>query len=306
MSIILLSCTSCTLQILAMLLGAFLLGMLFCWFICAAPCKKRQKELEDELERLRRQNAQLNAELANLNLKNTELHSQVNALSAKTIEDISHRKVETKVSYLVGGIDYAILKNDNLQVVEGIGPQIEAVLKSNNISTWGMLSATSEEKLKGFLDAAGDRFKLADPHTWPEQARLANANEWEKLIEYQKFLGGGRDDVNVGGGIAKVEKFATKLFGRSLAKSDDLKLIEGIGPKIEEVLKRAGIKTWHDLANSSAHKIKDILTAAGGRFALADPDTWPKQAQMAVDGKWQELDDYQDYLDGGRDPNKIG
>ena len=41
--------------------------------------------------------------------------------------------------------------------------------------------------------------------------------------------------------------------------------------------------------------------AASGRYRLAVPDTWPKQAALAVDGKWDELKAYQDKLDGGKE-----
>jgi len=82
---------------------------------------------------------------------------------------------------------------------------------------------------------------------------------------------------------------------------DDLKKIEGIGPKIENLLKQAGIKSFSALAQTPVEKLKEILRAAGSRFRLADPTTWPRQAQMAADERWDELKDYQDALYGGRE-----
>ncbi|MCH2081154.1 MAG: hypothetical protein MK226_02130 [Saprospiraceae bacterium] len=86
-------------------------------------------------------------------------------------------------------------------------------------------------------------------------------------------------------------------------KNDNLQIIEGIGPKIEGLLKNAGINNWSDLAAASVDKIKEILAAAGDRYRLAQPDTWPKQASLAAEGKFNELKDYQDALDGGKDPS---
>jgi large subunit ribosomal protein L27 len=86
-------------------------------------------------------------------------------------------------------------------------------------------------------------------------------------------------------------------------KLDDLKIIEGIGPKIEQLLKEAGISTWALLAETSADKIKEILTEAGSRYQMHDPTTWPKQAGLAAEGKWDELQALQDYLDGGKEPS---
>ena len=87
---------------------------------------------------------------------------------------------------------------------------------------------------------------------------------------------------------------------KSDAKPDDLKKIEGIGPKIEQLLHEAGILTFSDLAASTAERVKEILSAAGPRYAIHDPATWGKQAEMAAAGQWAELKTWQDQLDGGK------
>ena len=80
------------------------------------------------------------------------------------------------------------------------------------------------------------------------------------------------------------------------AKADDLKKIEGIGPKIASVLAEAGITTFEALSKTSAEKISEIITDVRGNHVTT---TWPKQAQMAAEGKWDELKKWQDILDGG-------
>lgn len=79
---------------------------------------------------------------------------------------------------------------------------------------------------------------------------------------------------------------------------DDLKIIEGIGPKISGVLQVAGIRTLAQLAVTDVDELKRILTEAGIR--LGDPGTWPEQAQLAAEGKWDELTALQGNLKGGR------
>jgi len=83
-------------------------------------------------------------------------------------------------------------------------------------------------------------------------------------------------------------------------QADDLKKIEGIGPKIESILNDAGIHTWNKLSTTEPSFIKEVLTAAGNRYKMHDPSTWPDQAKLADEGKWDELDELQDRLDGGR------
>lgn len=85
---------------------------------------------------------------------------------------------------------------------------------------------------------------------------------------------------------------------------DDLKIVEGIGPKIEGLLHEAGISTWADLATAPTEKIEAILEEAGPRYRMHDPATWAKQAQLADEGNWEELEAYQARLQGGREVNE--
>ncbi|MBC7892028.1 MAG: hypothetical protein H7Y12_07455 [Sphingobacteriaceae bacterium] len=81
---------------------------------------------------------------------------------------------------------------------------------------------------------------------------------------------------------------------------DDLKIVEGIGPKIEELLNNEGILTFEQLAVTSPERLTQILRAAGPRFQIQDPATWPRQAQLAADGAWGELRKLQEELTAGR------
>ncbi|MCB9261663.1 MAG: hypothetical protein H6607_04745 [Flavobacteriales bacterium] len=84
------------------------------------------------------------------------------------------------------------------------------------------------------------------------------------------------------------------------AKGDDLTKVEGIGPKIAAALNAVGINTFAELAAKTSEEVKSILDAAEGNFAAHDPGTWPKQAEMAANGQWDELKVWQDELYGGK------
>ena len=83
--------------------------------------------------------------------------------------------------------------------------------------------------------------------------------------------------------------------------ADNLKLVEGIGPKIEELLNADGIRTFAKLSATDPQHIAALLDTAGARFQIHDPATWPQQAALARDGKWDELKVLQERLTGGRD-----
>jgi predicted flap endonuclease-1-like 5' DNA nuclease len=84
---------------------------------------------------------------------------------------------------------------------------------------------------------------------------------------------------------------------------DDLKLIEGIGPKIAGILAAAGITTFAQLGATDVSRLKEIIAQAG-LTALADPATWPEQAALAAAGKLDELKALQGQLKGGRQVDK--
>jgi predicted flap endonuclease-1-like 5' DNA nuclease len=79
-----------------------------------------------------------------------------------------------------------------------------------------------------------------------------------------------------------------------------LEIVEGIGPKIAEVLHAAGIQTWQQLAETSPEKIREILDAAGPQFQMHDPGSWPEQAGMAARGDWEALGKFQSELLAGK------
>ncbi len=187
--------------------------------------------------------------------------------------------------------------NDNLQIVEGVGPKIEKILKEAGYSTWGILANASFNDLKKVMSDAGPRYRIHNPKSWSKQAQLANDNKWEELINYQKFL---ENTIGTDSAYSKVEKLLNKNLGFSNSELNDLKIIEGIGPKIEGLLKAGGINTWKDLSNASVDKLKLILLNAGNRYRLADPSTWPIQAGMANRREWTKLKEYQDLLQGGK------
>jgi predicted flap endonuclease-1-like 5' DNA nuclease len=84
---------------------------------------------------------------------------------------------------------------------------------------------------------------------------------------------------------------------------DDLKLIEGIGPKIASILAADGITTFAQLGATDVSRLKEIIAQAG-LTALADPASWPEQAALAAAGKMAELEALQGQLKGGRRVDK--
>ena len=98
--------------------------------------------------------------------------------------------------------------------------------------------------------------------------------------------------------VAKKAEAPKKTATKSTAKPDDLKKIEGIGPKIASTLVEAGVVSFEDLSKKKPAEISEIIAGVRGNHVT---DTWPKQAKLAAQGKWDELKEWQDKLDGGKE-----
>lgn len=91
---------------------------------------------------------------------------------------------------------------------------------------------------------------------------------------------------------------AAAVLGRRI-KLDDLTVVEGIGPKIAELCSAIGVSTWRALGATDVDALQSMLDAAGSRFRMHKPATWPRQAQMLANGDWDAFKQLTDELNGG-------
>jgi predicted flap endonuclease-1-like 5' DNA nuclease len=105
--------------------------------------------------------------------------------------------------------------------------------------------------------------------------------------------------------VAKVTKPKT-VKAKTAAKSatsiikDDLTKVEGIGKKIEALLYKNKIYSFKQLSKTTINSLKTILESGGSKFSMHNPGTWPKQAKLAAEAKWEDLELLQKHLKGGK------
>lgn len=97
-------------------------------------------------------------------------------------------------------------------------------------------------------------------------------------------------------GARLVDLDAAKAAGFNLRHADDLAVIDGIGPKIEELFREHGVTRFSQVAAMSVAQLQAILDAGGPHFKLANPATWAQQAQLILDNKWGDLKKLHDEL----------
>jgi len=192
--------------------------------------------------------------------------------------------------------------HDDLKKIEGVGPKIEEVLNKGGIYTYSQLYNSDRIRLRNLLDEAGNQFRMHDPDSWPHQAGMANRSEWADLKTYQNSINKDKSIALAKANSVKNDNInSIKTNKLTIAhQKDDLRKIEGIGPKIQELLNNAGIYSFKELSKSSRDFIKNLLNEAGPQFRIHEPESWPHQAKLAATGEWDELEKYQEFLIAGR------
>jgi predicted flap endonuclease-1-like 5' DNA nuclease len=95
---------------------------------------------------------------------------------------------------------------------------------------------------------------------------------------------------------------AAAVLGREI-ELDDLRVVVGVGPAIESLCRRIGIRTWWDLATTEPSLLRTMLADARPGLAVDDSASWPLQARLLAEGRWEEYKALTDELAAGRPPD---
>ncbi len=193
---------------------------------------------------------------------------------ASIVDDEAEETIFSPVHFVLqqpAASQRAAIFADDLTQIDGIGPFLEK--KLNEIGV----------------------FTFEDIRNWDDN-RIA-----EVTREIDFFEGRIQKDDWVGQAqrLAQAPR-ANKQAPPSSTTPDDLKIIEGIGPTIEEILHKAGILTFEALAKSEPEEIETIFQITAPHLHFINPSTWPAQARLAMNKEWEILWDYQDQLIAGR------
>ncbi len=202
------------------------------------------------------------------NAKTTGGGAPLSKEEKKANAEKAKQKVKARMAASAGG------GKDDLKLISGVGPALEKKLNDLGIFTFKQVSEFDPEMVGTVNDAIEFFPGRVQRDDWVGQAK--------KLYQTKQ---------------SNPDALTSK---KNPSNPEDLKVVEGIGPKIEQLLKNDGIRTWRDLANAKVDRLKGILEAAGDRYRIHDPGTWAEQAQLAADGDWDKLKEYQDFLQGGR------
>jgi predicted flap endonuclease-1-like 5' DNA nuclease len=157
---------------------------------------------------------------------------------------------------------------DDLKLINGIGPFLEQQLNDIGFYTFSQLAALDKPTGKALAVTIGYLPERVAKDGWVRQARHFNVLKQE--------------DPNA---LKRIAEYPTDIT--------DLQIFKGIGSKEEDVLKSNGYHNWEDMAQAGFDDVNKLL---GELLESKFTSTLSQQAQMAVEGKWEKLKAFQDFL----------
>jgi len=163
--------------------------------------------------------------------------------------------------------------------------------KANAVNNFNL----NEKKLviDEILVSAGPTLKRWRPRAYGRASKIMKRTSKITVI----LVENNSDKVDLTKSNKEEKKVVDKKNKNSIDKKDDLTKIEGIGPKISETLLKAGISTFKELSLRDTDEIDKIISKVRGNH---DSSTWAEQAKMASENKWEELNEWQAELIGGK------
>jgi predicted flap endonuclease-1-like 5' DNA nuclease/predicted nucleic acid-binding Zn-ribbon protein len=264
------------------------------------------------------------AQAAHLQYKNEEagryqqLSGQYETMLNKYVQQGQQLKnMATEIAEWQSHFESLMLKKNNqeTQILEleearaGIGKEIAILRGEFNMQKSRNKTLNNEllELNTKYAELEAEKAKINNDLTSMSSSFSAKSSNWElrynELESRHSSLTRRFHDSSASN--ERMEKTITGLNVEILqyrrrTNPDDLKQIEGIGPKIEELLNEEGIYKYEQLAATKVDTLRAILDKAGTRFKMHDPQSWSSQAELADKGEWTKLKEYQDYLVGGR------
>jgi predicted flap endonuclease-1-like 5' DNA nuclease len=272
-------------------------------------------ERDQQIAHWRERHTEVEQQLGAQRRRASELEGQVLRLQPPTIDLDAARAA-----------GFTLSGPNDLAIIEGIDAKIAQLLNSAGIVTFHELAQSAPVRLRATLADAGPGYRTVNPDTWPEQAELAARNHWRALKSLQQVLAAGlradpereraelvtrvrvlksqlaerEADVARLSAAPAIDHDAARAAGFELKRDEDLEIIEGIGPRVAEVLRDAGITSFHALAQLTPAQITAALERGGPNFRLVNPQTWGDQALLAANNRWASLATMQAALVAGR------
>ncbi len=191
---------------------------------------------------------------------------------------------------------------DDLTRIDGVGPFIARKLNEVGVYTYEDISGWDQARIQQVTAQIGYLPGRIERDNWVGQAaalaRMKQPAGEQGINEYD-------DRAAYAPQQPALHESPIDRYGPGRERNydpTDLKIIEGVDERVEDVLKSSGVRSWADLAGRDVSDLRAMLSQADDGLHHHDPRTWPLQARLASEGRWDELRQYQEELHGGLEP----
>jgi predicted flap endonuclease-1-like 5' DNA nuclease len=305
--------TQHALEILAMLLGSFAIGVWLGWAVWARyKFQIDQKDLDnqshlatvnalrEEIRTVREKIAASDAECASLNEKNAILTRDNRML------DQERQSLENKLADLYAEkrkVDTELALSHTVALASG--PGSVALELPDSFQEQGVVPPeTAGTTTASATDNTGNAEEVQEmplPHLDNEPQQTRQVVFLEETDNDSSADAPAEQPSSVFAAPADAAE-PVPVTAHAPDVHDDLTVIEGIGTKIQMLLNQYGIYTYQHLSETEVARLSEILAKAGPQLAMHNPGTWPSQAKLAADGQWDTLTAIQGFLKGGKKP----
>jgi len=311
-----------TFEILIMLLGAFLIGLWLGWAIWAKykqqidrmtletqslnvttdALRAEMAALKTRLATVENESNNLGSESILLNSENNQLRDKLNSLETHLATTLAeNRQLDTELGLtlnpetpIADDIPMEIVVNVNeLIVVPVDAPVYAATEVPTNTPVFEPVAEPVDEPITEPVAELAEAPVFALAENTPAPMVIEPIAIVEPPAEKKKATSKKGDS----------DKSDAKIAAAAANATDDLTVIEGIGPKIQMLLNQYDISNYKQLADTEVERLKEILATAGPQLAMHDPGTWPSQANLAANDQWDTLKSVQGFLKGGKKPD---
>lgn len=256
---------SAPIDIMIMLLGAFLIGFVTSWIFREQSIKKLREHVEKQQSEIRR----LSIVNENLDLAKDKLQEQYDQCLEESSDLISAEDYRQATEELKKERARSETARNSLTEIERSHEQLKQELQ---VKIDQMLPQTEANKLRAEVN------RLRVFNTTLEEELQMLKQEQDEQEEGDAVRSGLA--INSGNHVAE-ENFVSSIgiASASVHEKDDLKKISGVGPFIEEKLHRLGIYTFSQIASMTpeqAEKINEAIEFFPGRIIR---DDWVGQAR---------------------------
>jgi predicted flap endonuclease-1-like 5' DNA nuclease len=299
--LILLPKTAAIFEILALLLGAAIIGFVTSWFYNKSVYKKKIETIESDLNDQKKQKLQLETDKKSLQKVLSEKETEIKhltlevkalkALHAESVHETDDMKLKNKrteqklyvkdeaMNNLTHGmhlLDYNSFgtakeeEKDDLKMISGIGPFIEERLHALDIYTFRQISKFTKKDIKT-IDEAIEYFSgRIERDEWVAQAKEL-VNDEEKQAELLQRIRAKKSLI-----------FYDRIGTATKEEANDLTEISGIGGWINEKLNALDIYTFRQISNFNDEDIEIVTEAIEFFPGRIERDEWIHQARELI------------------------